>query len=498
MSQRISAFQATSSRPIIGTMRGLGRLLIRVALLTIDLLAIGSGFRLAYFIRFESSLSVLFAPVEPTLSFYTFLVFWLIPLWLAVFYLFRLYDFEILFGGTWEYAKVFNACSFGMMMVIVASFLYPDLIIARAWLLLSWFLITFSVMAGRMFFRRVIYYFRRRGRFMSPILIVGADEEGIAVAEQLSQSATSGVWLVGFVDDRWSEGQEVGSKFRILGDLQNLPNLIAQHDVHEIIISSSALSRQQLLDIFHQFGNSDDVTLRLSSGLFEIFTTGLQVREVGSVPLLRLNKFRLAGLEVLLKTAIDYSMTLVGLAFALPLFVLIAIAIKLESNGPILHRRQVLGVGNKTFPAFKFRSMHVNADEILKEILAKDEALRKEFEANYKLKDDPRVTRVGSFLRRTSLDELPQLINVLRGEMSLIGPRMITQEEHERYGKLKMNLLTVKPGITGLWQVSGRSDVSYEERVMLDMYYIRNYSLWMDIHILLQTVPKVFRGSGAY
>jgi lipopolysaccharide/colanic/teichoic acid biosynthesis glycosyltransferase len=151
-------------------------------------------------------------------------------------------------------------------------------------------------------------------------------------------------------------------------------------------------------------------------------------------------------------------------------------------------------VSGKPFDALKFRTMYTDAEERL----AQDPELRRQFEENFKLKDDPRVTRMGCFLRRTSLDELPQLFNVLLGQMSLVGPRMITSEERARYGKWRMNLSTVKPGITGLWQVSGRSDVGYAQRVMLDMQYIRNFSIWMDLHLLWRTVPAVLKGHGAY
>jgi lipopolysaccharide/colanic/teichoic acid biosynthesis glycosyltransferase len=155
----------------------------------------------------------------------------------------------------------------------------------------------------------------------------------------------------------------------------------------------------------------------------------------------------------------------------------------------------VLGIGGKGFDAFKFRSMKVNGEEILD---AHPE-LRVELETTHKIKNDPRITNVGRFLRRTSLDELPQLFNVLLGQMSLVGPRMISPEEVKEYGYMQMNLLTVKPGMTGLWQVSGRSDLSYEDRVRLDMDYIRNYSIWLDMHILMfQTLPVVLKGRGAY
>jgi lipopolysaccharide/colanic/teichoic acid biosynthesis glycosyltransferase len=196
----------------------------------------------------------------------------------------------------------------------------------------------------------------------------------------------------------------------------------------------------------------------------------------------------------LLKRVLDLLVSSIMLLVLGPLMLLIGLAVKFDSSGPMLHRRRVVGVGGKLFDALKFRTMYVDADERL----AQDPELLSQFEENYKLKDDPRVTRVGRFLRRTSLDELPQLWNVLRGQMSLVGPRMITSDEQSRYGKWRMNLITVKPGITGLWQVSGRSNLSYKERVTLDMHYIRNYSIWLDLHLLYRTVPVVFTGHGAY
>jgi lipopolysaccharide/colanic/teichoic acid biosynthesis glycosyltransferase len=171
---------------------------------------------------------------------------------------------------------------------------------------------------------------------------------------------------------------------------------------------------------------------------------------------------------------------------------------KLTDPGPIVYRRRVVGVGGKEFDAFKFRTMVVNSQEVLEELLARDPEARAEYEQYYKLKNDPRITKIGAFLRKTSIDELPQLINVLRGEMSLVGPRMITMAEVEKYGKWGLNLHTVKPGITGLWQVAGRSDITYEERVRLDMRYIRNYSIWLDLQILFQTIPAVVMSKGAY
>jgi lipopolysaccharide/colanic/teichoic acid biosynthesis glycosyltransferase len=195
---------------------------------------------------------------------------------------------------------------------------------------------------------------------------------------------------------------------------------------------------------------------------------------------------------VFIKGVLEYSLALGGLIVLSPLLLLLAVLIKLDSPGPLLFRRRVLGVSGKVFDAFKFRTMHLNGDALL------GPELQEELRTHHKLKEDPRVTRVGKWLRKYSLDELPQLLNVILGQMGLVGPRMITEAEAEKYGRHRLNLLTVKPGITGLWQVSGRSDLSYEDRVNLDMYYIRNYSVWLDLQIVAQTIPAVIHGRGAY
>ncbi|MFC1997184.1 sugar transferase, partial [Chloroflexota bacterium] len=191
---------------------------------------------------------------------------------------------------------------------------------------------------------------------------------------------------------------------------------------------------------------------------------------------------------------LDYAITIPGLILISPILLAIAIIIKLDSPGPAIHRRQVMGMNGTKFYAYKFRSMRNNGDEILEN----HPELKDELAKNHKLKNDPRITRIGHFLRKSSLDELPQLFNVLRREMSLVGPRMISPVEVEKYDQWDINLLTVRPGITGPWQVSGRSDISYEERVQIDMFYVRNWTIWLDLQILVQTVPAVFQSRGAY
>jgi lipopolysaccharide/colanic/teichoic acid biosynthesis glycosyltransferase len=198
------------------------------------------------------------------------------------------------------------------------------------------------------------------------------------------------------------------------------------------------------------------------------------------------------NLQRQMKRGLDVLGSLVLMITALPLFVFAALAILVTSGRPILYRRQVLGLAGQ-FDAFKFRTMKPDADRIL----AADPMLNAEFVRNFKLKCDPRITRVGAFLRKKSLDELPQLFNVLRGEMSLVGPRMITAQELSKYGAHGEVLLSVKPGLTGYWQVNGRQNVSYEERVAMDVRYIREWSLAMDLKILAQTPLRVLKGEGA-
>jgi exopolysaccharide biosynthesis polyprenyl glycosylphosphotransferase len=232
----------------------------------------------------------------------------------------------------------------------------------------------------------------------------------------------------------------------------------------------------------------------MSSGLYEILTTGLTVNEFAYVPLVYVNKVRLTGSDTIMKLVLDYFLAALSLLVLSPFFLIIAVIVKLSSPGPIIHKRLVMGLNGKQFHAYKFRTMLINGDEVL----AKLPGLKEELETNHKLKDDPRVTKIGAFLRKFSLDELPQLFNVLKREMSLVGPRMISPEEVSMYKQFDMNLLTVLPGITGVWQVSGRSDISYEERVRLDMYYIRNWSIWLDLQLLFQTIPAVLKSRGAY
>ena len=468
--------------------------LLRVALAVNDAVMIGIALVLAYFVRFVSIVPIFRDDAFADYGYYQTLSIIVIPVWLIIFGLVGLYNRRNLLGGFEEYSIVFRATGFGSLVLLAAGFLEPEFILARGWLLLAWMFSFLFVSGGRFLIRRGVYALRKRGFFITPALIVGVNEEGRALAEQLLNWTTSGLYVMGFVDDMLRSGTKVWGSLDSLGHTNQLDRLIKRYGITELILTNSALSREEMLALFRKYGVVDDLNVHISSGLFEIITTGLDVREFSYVPLVRVRKGRLTGADLVIKLLLDYVIAVPGLIFITPLLLLIAILIKLDSPGPIFFKRRVMGINGSQFNAFKFRTMVVNGGEILDG----HPELTEKLAQDYKLKDDPRITSMGHFLRKTSLDELPQLINVIKRDMSLVGPRIISPVEMEKYGDWGLNLLTVPPGITGLWQVSGRSDLSYEERVRLDMHYIRNWTIWSDLQILWQTIPAVIRGRGAY
>jgi exopolysaccharide biosynthesis polyprenyl glycosylphosphotransferase len=465
--------------------------MLKVGLVIGDVAALVVAFSLAYWLRFHLGLGFE-RDIVPDAGTYLRVGALMVPTWMLMIAAMGGYNQNLLLGGTGEYSRVVNAATWGAMIVMIYGFFDIEFSISRGWLVLSWLLSAFVLCAFRFTARRVAYRMRRMGYFVSKALIVGANEEARALADQLSPRAHSGLQILGLVQ---TQQQDEGAPSATLGTLDDLPEIVRRTGATEVIVASSAVTRDELIRMATLLKGLPETRMKLSSGLYEVLTTGMEISTPNNVPLMSLNNLRLSRTEVIMKSALDYTLILMALPLLLPIFALVALLVRLDSPGPIFHRRRVMGVGAKPFDAFKFRTMAVNGDAILDRCPEK----KAELEATHKIKDDPRVTRVGRMLRSLSLDELPQLINVLAGQMSLVGPRMISPEEQEKYGRMRHNLFTVKPGLTGMWQVSGRSDLSYEERVQLDMTYIRNYSIWSDIQILFfQTLPAVFRKTGAY
>ncbi len=502
MNSSLTKMEALVERPLGSRMeilqRGVSKAMqwrmFGLSLLASDFVMLLAASRLAFFVRFEAGLPIfqLYVVANPVYYFRLLLI--LAPIWMIIYAVLGLYKRENLLGGVHEYSLVFRGTTIGLLLVFVAGFLQPELVIARGWMLSTWGFSFLLVSFGRFWLRRAVYSLRSRGYFLAGAVIIGVNAEACSLAEQLTSWTRSGLHLLGFIHDTQPVGSRVFRRLSILGSTKDLESILQTYDVEEIILATSALRRDDILGIFSRYGVRSDVNVRLSSGLFEIITTGLNVKEFAYVPLVGVNRVRLTGTNRVMKLLLDYGLTIPVLVLISPVLLLLAVLVRLGSKGPIIYRRRVMGVNGRQFDAFKFRTMYSNGDAILEQ----HPRLKEELARNHKLKDDPRVTPIGRFMRRYSLDELPQLFNVLRREMSLAGPRMISPQEVPMYNQWAINLLTVPPGITGLWQVSGRSDVSYEERVRMDMYYIRNWTIWLDLQLLWQTVPVVLRGRGAY
>lgn len=288
-------------------------------------------------------------------------------------------------------------------------------------------------------------------------------------------------------------------KYPVLGGFDDAERIILETGVQRVFIAVPGMDERKLGMLIYRIQPLVK-NIGVVPNLVGVSLGSVEAESVFNEKLLilRLKNNLVRPLNRYLKIIFDYSLTLVGTVLISSILLLIAAWIYHDSSEPVIFRHIRIGKNGKPFSCYKFRSMCVDAKEKLAELLANDTAAREEWERNFKLKDNPRITKSGAFLRRTSLDELPQIFNVLKGEISLVGPRPIIKEELERYGKFVGDYLMVKLGIMGMWQVSGCSDTAYEERVQMDSWYVRNWSVWIDIFLLWRTMKAVMKGEGAY
>jgi putative colanic acid biosynthesis UDP-glucose lipid carrier transferase len=363
---------------------------------------------------------------------------------------------------------------------------------------LLWSLFVFlGITAVRIAARFSLAFFRKRGYNQRSAVIVGAGEAGRKLAHFLHIKSWMGIRVIGFFDDRFSKGEEIkvspNVPGTVLGPVDECLEFSMSKGVDMVFIALPMRAEEKINRIVWGLGTKGiDVFL-----VPDLFTVGIQkstIRQIGELYLLDFNLFPAW------KRLFDILFSLAVIIFTIPLWLAIIIFIKMEDNGPIFYKHSRVMDSGKTFSCLKFRTMHVDADQRLHDLLEKDPALQEEWERTYKLKDDPRITRVGRFLRKTSLDELPQFINVLSGQMSVVGARPVVPEELEKYYKdTTLTYCSTKPGITGPWQAGKRSDIEdYKERVELDRRYILNCSLWLDIQIIFKTIWSILRGNGAY
>jgi Undecaprenyl-phosphate galactose phosphotransferase WbaP len=329
-----------------------------------------------------------------------------------------------------------------------------------------------------------------------PVLILGAGKTGELVVRTLKRQPELGLKPVAVLDDDPRKQDDIDG-VPVLGQLSLSSYLAKELRVNHAIVAMPGVPREKLLTILEQYGQTFPHMLMVPD-LFGFASLWVSTKDLGGMLGLEIRQRLLLPGPRLTKAILDCCLTVITGLILLPLIGLIALLVRLDSPGPIFYGQRRLGQHGRPFTAWKFRSMVVNGDQVLAEYLATHPGCREKWERDRKLKRDPRVTRIGRLLRRTSLDELPQLWNVLRGQMSLVGPRPIVGDEIRYYADKFELYKRVLPGITGLWQVSGRSDVTYTERVNLDAYYVRNWSIWLDIYILLRTVWVVLMGDGAY
>lgn len=469
------------------------RLEILLTLLTaiIDTMMIFLAFAAAYLLRSETEIIqvVYLWPFDQ----YQVFVAWMIPAWIVIFSLAGLYRDQLGRAPWGQFTKVFLAVSAGIMFFVVWVFLSRTLFFSRLIVIYAWILAIIFVFLGRVMIGALERFLYRFDIGTRGVIIIGQSE----TAERLK----------GELENR----SELG--YRVINGLvkptaKALNEFIAGHQtVNEMIVADSQISSGRLLELMN-LAEQYNIAFRLVPTLFEVRSTNVEVQTLAAVPIIAFRRTTLTGWSGVLKRTFDIIASSLALIILSPIYLLIILLVKFDSPGPIFYQHRRLGWRKKPFFLYKFRTMKKEYctgegftgktdQEIFIEELGSAE-LAKAFQRRQKLRNDPRVTGFGRLLRQTSLDELPQLFNVWLGDLSLVGPRPIVDAELVKYGQFKHRLFIIKPGVTGLWQVSGRSDMPYRERVKLDMYYIENWSLWSDIVILIKTFFIVLLRKNAY
>ncbi|OQY86476.1 MAG: hypothetical protein B6D41_13375 [Chloroflexi bacterium UTCFX4] len=458
----------------------------------IDFAFINVAFALAYFIRYEMRFPVTVA--EANYVAYTEYI----PITLALSAgLLAIYRIEGLYnyvrGRTWleEFYSLLTATFTGIVILVFVFFFFRPQYYSRLIYLYAGLLIVLCLTLARALMRWALGILRKRGFGVDRAIVVGGGEIGRAIMRNVLAQPNLGYRIEGFVDDDPSKGA-IGN-FPLLGGTDHLPRLLRERAVDEVIITLPWHARDKIVRII-EIADAAGARVKIVPDLFQLSLSQIAVDAVGGIPLIGVKEASFSYGAFAIKRAMD--VLFAGALFVLLLLpmLFIALAIKLTSPGPIIFAQYRVGRGGKIFTAYKFRTMRVGADDEKQDLAHLNEASGPLF----KIRNDPRITIIGKILRRASLDELPQLLNVLKGDMSLVGPRPPLPNEVAQYEEWHKRRLDVSPGVTGLWQVSGRSELSFDEMVMLDLYYIENWSPWLDIRILLKTIPALLTARGAY
>ncbi|MPZ68739.1 MAG: exopolysaccharide biosynthesis polyprenyl glycosylphosphotransferase [Actinobacteria bacterium] len=464
----------------------------RIALRVLaDGMAVSSALFLATALRFEI-FSGAPGKVDGALIDYTLVTVIATPVWLLLFWLYGLYEPRQVLSPVNEFKQVFHGVVAGSVLIFVADSVF-NRNLARGWALLGMALSFVLVGGERLVVRKFLHFMRRRGSDATRTLIVGTNHEARTIAKTLDREGWLGYQILGFVDDAGPDSEELEDGYTVLGTLAQLKDLVDEYRVNNVLIAASALDPGYLNRLFWEL-QDHDVDIQITSGTVDLMASRMIVQSVAGVPLLYVRRSGMDGLQRTIKRSIDVAGSLfVGLLLS-PVLLAFALWIKRDSHGPAFFKQVRAGRDGEPFVCWKFRTMVADAEERKAEL----EALNEGPGLLFKVKEDPRITKAGKFLRRFSLDELPQLRNVLKGEMSLVGPRPALPSEVEQFDDWTRNRMKVKPGMTGLWQVSGRAETSFSDYVRYDLFYIQNWSLSLDLWILWRTFRAVLSAEGAH
>lgn len=405
-------------------------------------------------------------------------------------------------GSTWldEVSVVTSSTTIGIAILIVLVFGFRPVSYSRLLFGFSWVTVVILLGCERAFIGQIKRVLWARGVGVERVLVVGAGRIGQRIMQNILDQPALGYRLVGFLEDEpdsveWTIPLIRGraDKLNGLGNFADICPVVRDYEIDEVIIALPSSAHSTILSVIDQCRRWE-VDFKLVPDLYEMSFTKALINEVNGVPLIGVRDSSIRGLNLYVKRTMDVILTTIALVLLSPLILLTAILIKLDSPGPVFFRQTRVGKNGTLFTAYKFRSMKEKAEEELEKLACMNEASGPLF----KIRCDPRVTRVGRVLRRTSLDEVPQLFNIVLGHMSWVGPRPGLPAEVAQYDDWHLERLELIPGLTGFWQVSGRSDIAFDEMVKLDLYYAENWSLALDIIILLKTIPAVIGGKGAY
>jgi exopolysaccharide biosynthesis polyprenyl glycosylphosphotransferase len=462
--------------------------LVRRALLTADLLGLAVGFLVAEILQGTPN----DVAVNRLSNADEFLIFLLsLPVCVLIARAYRLYDLDeerADHSTADEVARIFQFVTVSAWLVYLTGYVtgiaHPNFgKVAVFW--------AASVVSISLFRASARTLCRRSPTYVQNTVIIGCGDVGQMVARKLLNHPEYGVHLVGFLDDDPRDRLPAVAEIPVLGSMQQLREVIRKLRIERVIVAFSRASHEQTLELLRTTRDLD-VQIDVVPRLFEMINPGVDMHSVEGLPLVSVPTARLSKTNRALKRAMDLVIAVPVLILLAPVFLLIAIAIKLDSRGPVFFRQVRMGVNDQPFRIWKFRTMQRDADSKKHEVAHLNAYLaHSDDPVMFKVHDDPRVTRVGSFLRKTSLDEFPQFINVVCGQMSLVGPRPLIPEEDGQILHWKRRRLDLRPGITGLWQVLGRNGIPFEEMLQLDYRYVTTWSLSGDLRIMIRTVPAL-------